>query len=119
MFRIQDRAISPHKARYEAALKRLPAVHAEAQSHAISHLHSNVAAEAEEAGLDSVPFQIGWHKGVPHLGIEHSPAGDQLFDQEYGTSEEGPNPVLRQAITKHYPAANALYGQALRSRLGI
>lgn len=119
MFSIKDRAISPRKVHYEAALKRLPAAHAEAQAVAIDHLHRHVSSEAEAAGLDSRPLQIGWHKGRPYLGIAFSPAGDQLFDSEFGTSEEAPNPVLRTAITAHHPAANALYGHALRSRIGL
>jgi hypothetical protein len=119
VFKIVDRAISPRKAHYQAALKRLPAAHAEAQELAIGHLHSRVAAETEGAGLDSSPLQVGWHKGRPHLGIAFGPAGDKLFDNEFGTPEEAPNPVLRTAITAHHPEANAIYGHALRSRLGF
>lgn len=119
MFRITDRAISPHKARYQAALKRLPAAHVAAQSVAMTHLHEKVAQTAEEAGLDSSPLQVGWHKGRLHLGIEYGPAGDRLFDHEFGTPEQAPNPVLRTAVTAHHPAANALYGHTLRSRLGV
>lgn len=119
IFTITDRAISPKKAHYEEALRRLPAAHRRAQSVAISHLHEQVSSAAQSAGLDSGPLKIGWKKGHAYLGIEHSPAGNRLFDAEYGTADEEPNPVLRTAAHAHHSAANALYGHHLRAGLGI
>jgi hypothetical protein len=119
VFTITDRAISPLKAHYAAALKRLPEAHRQATAVATTHLHGHVSQAIESAGLDPAPFQVGWRKGMPYLGIEPGPAGDRLFDHEFGTPDSGPSPVIRTAITRHHPAANALYGHALRSRLGI
>lgn len=119
MFRITDRAISPRKATFQTALKRLPAAHHVAQARAISHIHQQVTQAAEDAGLDSSPIRIGWHQSRAYLGIEHTPAGDQLFDHEFGTAEEGPSPTLRQAATAAHPAGSAIYHHSLRQRLGI
>lgn len=119
MFKINARAITSRKAHYEAALKHLPEVHRQAQEIGAAHLHAHAAQALEEAGLDSSPLKIGWQGPRVHLGIEHTPAGDALFDHEFGTEEEAPTPIMRTAITAAHPAANALYSFHMRSRLVI
>lgn len=119
MFRIIDRAITPRKVHYQRALERLPEAHRHAQAIGISHLHNEASRAATEAGVDPAPLGIGWHRNHAYLGIERSPAGDTLFDSEFGTATQAPNPVLRTSISAAHSTASALYGHALRERLGI
>lgn len=119
VFKINDRAITPRKAHFEAALRALPAVHREAQAIGAAHLHSEASQALAEAGMDPSPLKIGWQGTRVHLGIEHTPAGDRLFDHEFGTPDEAPNPIIRTTITAAHPQANALHSFHVRSRLGI
>jgi hypothetical protein len=119
VFTIKDRAIAPHKARFEEALRRLPAAHVTAQAEAITHLHEAAHNAAENAGLPTEPIHTFWRNGTAHVGIDDSTAGDKLFDHEYGNLEQGPQHVLRSAVKAVRPAAQLQYRLALRRELGI
>jgi hypothetical protein len=119
VFRITDRAIAPHKARFEEALRRLPAAHMTAQAEAITHLHEAAHNAADEAGLPTEPIHTFWQGGTAHVGIDNSPEGNQLFDHEFGNLEQGPQHVLRSAVKAVRPAAQLQYRLALRRELGI
>jgi hypothetical protein len=119
VFKLTDRAIAPHKARFEEALRRLPAAHMQAQSEAITHLHSAAVSAADRSGLPAAPIQAYWKNGTAHVGIDHTEDGNKLFDHEYGTVDTSPQPVLRSAVRQVRPAAQLHYRFALRRELGI
>lgn len=119
MFKIRDNAITPQKALFENALKRLPRAHQIAQAEGISHIHGQVVQAAEDAGQDPDPIEIGNQKGTLFVGISQSEAGDRLADSEFGLPETAPNPVLRTAAQAAHPEATRRYGVALRREVGI
>jgi hypothetical protein len=119
VFTIDAAAMSSQRAHYERALKHLERAHFDGQRAGISHLHRAVVAAADDAGVPSGPIAVAWHKGKPYIGIERTPEGDALADIEYGTPDEAPSPVLRQAHRRAFPAANATYAQTLIRQSGL
>lgn len=119
MFKIRDRAITPRKALFENALKRLPAAHLAAQEAGVSHLHQQMTSAAEDAGINSGPLVVARHKTHLYVGIEYGEAGDRLADVEFGRPESAPNPVLRTAATQAHPEASRRYQKTLRREMGF
>jgi hypothetical protein len=119
MVSMKDNAITPHRGRFEQALKRLPAAHIQAQRHAVSHLHSTVRAAASAAGMDPEPIGVYWKKGEAYLGLGFGEAATRVGDQEFGTPEQAPNPVLRSTHRRAMPQAKGIYAHRLVTGLGF
>jgi hypothetical protein len=119
MFRIEDRAIAPHKAKYERAIKRLPQAHLEAQVEAARVLHQHATNALQASDIDPSALSVVVKDGLAHVAIDHTPQGDVLFDQEFGGAETAPNPVVRTAVSSKRREAQHYYQQALFKRLGV
>lgn len=119
MFKIRDNAITPRKSLYENALRRLPEAHQAAQQAGISHLHGAMQQAAQDADLDPEPVKIGRKGPTLFVGIDETPAGNKLADNEFGMPDEAPNPVLRTAARAAHPEAQRRYSTVLRNGLGI
>lgn len=121
MFRITNDVTAPHKARFEAALNRLPDAHREAQHAGVSHLHRKIAEAAESAGLDSSTIGLFHDRSGPYVGIEHTPEGDEVADVEFGHPDKDPRPqpILRTAARAAHYEANSQFAAVLHHRLGL
>jgi hypothetical protein len=119
MFRIEDRAIAPHKAKYERAIKRLPQAHLAAQMDAARLLHQHAANTLQDSEVDPSALSIVVQGGMAHVAIDQTPEGDVLFDQEFGGHETAPSPMIRSAISQKRQEAQRHYQEALFRRLGV
>jgi hypothetical protein len=115
VFELRDNAIAPHYARLSAVLKNLDAAHQHSSALGMQHLHQQITAAAQAAGLDHSTIVA-----TPiHVGIAAGPAGDKLADVEFGNLETVPRPILRNAARRAHPAAEEIYRQSMRRILGI
>ena len=119
MWKVNQTITSNLHTTFSSAHARLPRAHHVAQLAGMNHLHGVATRAAEDAGLDAEPLVMHWRGGVPHVAIERSEAGDRLADHEFGTPATSPSPVLRNAVRKAHPEANAIYGHVLRRELGF
>lgn len=120
MFRITDNVITPKRALFEDALKRLPQAHHTAQGDAAEHLHRHVSEAVEANGHDPDAVGIGWRDdGTAYVGINHSDAGDRLFDDEFGTEDVGPHSTIRSTVARKQHESDQVYQDSLRRELGI
>jgi len=116
MFKIRSSSVLTQKTRVQSIKKKLPEAHNYANSAALDHLHRQATQAAKLSGLDSSPVKVFKNS---YVGINRTEAGDKLADVEYGTPEQQPNPVLRNAISVAKPQAQIIYNSVLKKKAGL
>lgn len=120
MFRLDTGSFLAYGEHLSHAQQMLPQAHVRAASDAIGHLHQAVTTAADQAGLRlGGLLHVQWNGHQPALAIEHSKAGNEVFDSEFGSLNQPASPVIRPAVNAHLDEAQHIYAQRLWQELGL
>ena len=120
MFEMNTNAFTSYGSRLSKAMAALPRAHRVAANEGSGFLHGEMTRAAREAGWDAQgAIGVGWTGAHPAIHVTNNAAGNRVFDNEFGTHEQGPNPVLRTTARAAAGAANDLYTNRFWQEMGL
>jgi hypothetical protein len=98
---------------------RLPAAHAHAYESAMALAHAHLQRVATSEGWNPEALVLHRAGAESSISLAQNPAGQEVFDAEYGDEENAPRPVLRGSMEALAPTLNAHYQAAAMAHLGL